>query len=121
MAGRLTDEERADRQMTEAALNARVTYRLKKYGWVVQRLQRTGLGVGDDGAVVHRTIGVVGWPDLVCLRADRRPLAIELKRELGKLSDEQVEMLTLMKATGIDVAVIRPSDLRLGRVEAALR
>jgi hypothetical protein len=53
-------------------------------------------------------------------RGQHRALAIELKREQGEVSDEQWDWLFLLNECGIPAVVVRPSDLRLGRVDAIL-
>jgi hypothetical protein len=47
-----------------------------------------------------------GWPDLTFVLMGV-PIACELKSSLGKLSKEQIEMLTMMKANGWHVYLIR--------------
>ena len=47
-----------------------------------------------------------GWPDLV-FALDGRPIAVELKAKGGKLSPDQVKMLTMMKKNGWEVYVLR--------------
>lgn len=74
-----------------------------------------------EGKPVWITSADAGWPDLFLLHAgQRRAMAIELKREDGIVSDEQWEYLRLMNLCGIPAVVIRPSDLREGRVNAIL-
>lgn len=105
---RLTDDERKDRQMTEAQLNSRVLYRAKKHGWKVLRIQRALAG----GAWM--TPAAKGFPDL--LLVGPRMLYRELKRELGRLSEEQETWREAILAAGGDWAVWRPSDLRTGEI-----
>lgn len=116
MAKRLTDVERADRALSERQLQARIIYRARKYGWITAHAGRAR--VGPRGQV--RTPMLPGWPDLVLMRPPTM-MMWELKTELGKLRPEQVEVLKLLAACGVNVAVIRPSDLRLGTVEKLLR
>jgi hypothetical protein len=117
MASRLTDEQRADRLMSEAALQSRVLYRAKKYGWKAVHVQK-GL-VGSQGIMV--TPMAKGWPDLSCFKPGHHAIFGELKRELGHPTPEQVEWLRLLGATGNHAVLIRPSDLREGRVDAMFR
>jgi len=51
-----------------------------------------------------------GFPDLILLKGSRM-LAVELKREDGRLSPEQRAWLVGLEAAGIEVDVWRPSDL----------
>lgn len=97
--------------MTEAALQQRVVYRARKYGWMVAHFGRARSGAGG----VWRTPGPRGYPDLTLARAGAT-LFVELKRELGKVDPEQEAWLAALGGV-----VWRPSDLRLGRVEDALR
>jgi len=119
---RLTDEERADRKMSEKTLNARVIYRAKKYGWRVVRIQRSQVGAAGS----FRTGTVRGFPDLILFKnvgSDWPGDGImyrELKKELGKLDEAQVEWGTLVARAGGNWGVWRPSDLRLGRIEGEL-
>jgi hypothetical protein len=61
-----------------------------------------------------------GWPDLTLAKAGSRLLFIELKREKGEVDEKQVEWLQLLNLTGNVAVVVRPSDLRMGRVNAIL-
>lgn len=61
------------------------------------------------GAVRHLPRNPAGWPDLVLVR---RPdvLFVELKRDDGKLDDDQAAWLAELAACGQRVFVWRPSD-----------
>lgn len=109
---RLTEEERGDRRMTEAQLNSRVMYRAKKHGWRVLRLQRAVI------AGAWRTPATRGFPDL--LLVGPRLMFRELKRELGRLDDDQVAWRDSLRAAGADWGLWRPSDLRTGKLEGEL-
>lgn len=117
----LTPEECQDRQMTEANLSSRVVYRLKRDGWKWAHAGRAWVGSGEDGKEVMVTPMSPGWPDLTCAKAGHRLIFLELKREQGVLSPEQVEWLQLLNQSGAKAVVIRPSDLRLGRVDVITR
>lgn len=52
---------------------------------------------------------VAGYPDLTLVK-DNRLLFIELKRNLGKTTKEQVEWLEALKKAGAEVYVWRPKD-----------
>lgn len=94
----------------------RVIYRAKKFGW---RHAHAGRALGMHGGVI--TPMMPGWPDLVLLKPGHLPIFAELKRELGKLSPEQESVLTLLDHSFQRTFVWKPSDLRLGKVEAILR
>lgn len=76
------------------------------FGWQVAHFRpaQTTKGwrtpVAADGA---------GWPDLVLVRD--RILAVELKREKGKVAAAQQEWLDALQAAGAEVHVWKPSDL----------
>lgn len=111
-----------DRQMSEKVLQDRVRDRAKRRGWRVMHVGKAIPAFDEAGQPVWITPAEPGWPDLFLLNAKRYPhrLAIELKREEGVVSDEQLAFLTLMNECGIPAVVVRPSDLRLGRVNAIL-
>jgi hypothetical protein len=60
-----------------------------------------------------------GWPDLTLVRGDRLIFA-ELKSTEGKLTDDQVEWLTMLGNVGT-VAIWRPCDWLDGSIETVLR
>jgi hypothetical protein len=107
MPKRLTDEERAFRAVSEKELQARVIEFARLYGWRVahfhdsRRQVKPGVFVGDKDAV--------GFPDLVLVRPPRL-MVVELKRELGKLTDEQHAWIGDLQACGVEVHVVRPSS-----------
>lgn len=113
MGVRLTDEQRADRQMSEAKLNDRIMYRARKYGVHVCRMQRALVG----GA--WRTPATKGFPDLQIFGLGGA-IFRELKKELGKLDPDQERWRDIIIWAGGDWGVWRPSDLRNGRIEREL-
>lgn len=60
-----------------------------------------------------------GWPDLVLVRD--RVIYVELKKEMGIVSPEQVVWMDALKAAGQEVHVWRPMQLMNGTVERVLR
>lgn len=106
MPKRLSDEERAFRAVTERELQSRVIEVARLYGWRVahfhdsRRQVKPGVFVGDKDAA--------GFPDLVLVRPPRIVI-VELKREMGKVSDQQAEWLEDLAACGVEVHVVRPS------------
>lgn len=107
MGRRLTDEERALREVTEKAFQSRVVELARLYGWRVahfhdsRRQVKPGVFVGDKDAA--------GFPDLVLVRPPDL-LVLELKRETGKTTEAQDEWLSSLVACGVEARVVRPSD-----------
>jgi len=120
----LTEDQCADRSMSEKTLQARVVDRAKRRGWKVAHAGRAWVGDSETGAGQFVTPMSPGWPDLFLVKPTappgRRAIAIELKREQGEVEPEQWEWLELLNACGIPAVVVRPSDLREGRVNAIL-
>ncbi|HET7070108.1 MAG TPA: VRR-NUC domain-containing protein [Nocardioides sp.] len=118
----LTLEQCQDRGHDENGwLKPRVLYRAKKYGWKVAHAGRGAVSERPDGGQVWVTPMAEGWPDLSCFKAGHRPIFIELKREQGKVSDDQIAWLQLLNLCGCPAVVVRPSDLREGRVETIFK
>lgn len=109
--------------MSERTLQDRVVARAKRRGWTVAHAGKGWVGDSETGAGQFVTPMAPGWPDLFMLNPRQAPfrLAIELKREAGVLSEDQVRWLELLNACGVPAVVVRPSDLREGRVNAILR
>ena len=68
-----------------------------------------------------------GWPDWVIARRYRSDghgiggvLVRELKREKTQPTEDQMEWLAALKASGLDVGIWRPSDLLSGRIAREL-
>jgi len=116
----LTVETCIDRGMSERVLQDRVVDRAKRRGWKVAHAGRGIAAFDAEGNPVFVTPMSVGWPDLFLLRPPRA-LAIECKREEGDLTPEQLDYLQLFNACGIPAVVVKPSDLREGRVNAILK
>lgn len=107
--------------MSEARLQQRVLYRARKHGWRVAHAGRGWVGGDEDSPGVVVTPMAKGWPDLTCAKSGHRLIFIELKREQGEVEPEQWEWLQLLNETGARAVIVRPSDLREGRVEAIFR
>jgi len=112
----VTEDMCADRAMSEAKLTERVRYRAKKHGWKGAHCAKAYL---PDGRVI--TPMSPGWPDWTFVKAGHRPVFLELKKEQGVVEPEQLEWLQLLAAAGCAVGIVRPSDLREGRVDAIFR
>lgn len=103
--------------MTEASLQAKVVGRAKRRGWAVAHAGKGWVG-GEEGQFV--TPMAPGWPDLTLAKAGSRLIFMELKREQGEVSEEQLFWLRLLNECGARAIIVRPSDLREGRVRAIL-
>ena len=106
--------------MSEKTLQDRVIGRAKRAGWKVAHAGRGFVG-GGDGPGQWVTPMSPGWPDLTLAKAGLPLLFMELKKELGETSPEQDDWLILLIQTGNPAVVVRPSDLREGRVNVLLR
>lgn len=51
-----------------------------------------------------------GYPDLTLVHPDRGIMFRELKRQNGKLTEQQIAWLQALDAAGVDAGVWRPSD-----------
>lgn len=120
MAPRLTPETRADRAMSEKTLQSRVIGRAKRQGWRVAHAGRGWVGDLETGIGGWKTPMMLGWPDLCLIKPGNRLIFCELKRELGPVAPEQLDLLALLNQTGNRAVILRPSDLRSGVVKAIL-
>lgn len=94
--------------MSEADLHTNVVALAKALGWRVWWVWRS-------------VNSPEGWPDLFLLHAGRsEALAIELKRERGRVTGAQADTLALLKRAGIPAYVIRPSDWLDGTIQRLL-
>ena len=136
--GRLTDEERRWRAMSEDDLQTAITDLAVVFGWhwlhVGKLRTKYGWRTPTRGTLA-------AWPDLTLVRErDRRLIFAELKRELEPVKPEQEAVLDVLGALqwsgaplvggagwspSIEVAVWRPSDLadpiETSRIYEALR
>lgn len=107
MAARLTDQQRAFREISEKAYQKQITDLATMYGWRwvhfgdSRNTNKHGQQFGDKNAA--------GFPDLLCIRPPEM-VVIEVKRELGKTKPNQDEWLADFAASGIDAYVSRPSN-----------
>lgn len=99
-------------RMTERELMALVTRLAQLLGWCVYHQ-------------FDSRHSRAGWPDLFLLHPGNtergRAIAIELKRERGRVTPAQAHTLALLALAGIPAYVMRPSDWLSGRIERALR
>lgn len=118
----LTPEDCADRKMSEATLQRRVVGRAKRIGWTVRHVGKGIAAFAADGSPIFVSTAK-NFPDLFLLNPNQAPyrMAMEFKKQLADYEPGQLEYLQLMNACGIPAVTVRPSDLRLGRVNAILR
>lgn len=114
----LTVGECIDRTMSEKTLQSRVVDRARRRGWKVAHAGRAWVGDKESGQFV--TPMSKGWPDLTLAKEGHHLIFLELKREQGTVDDDQWVWLRLLALTGNKAAIIRPSDLREGRVKEIL-
>lgn len=116
----LTVDQCIDRQMPERTLQERVVGRAKRRGWKVAHAGKGWVGDQETGTGQFITPMSPGWPDLTLAKEGHSLVFIELKRELGEVDDDQWFWLRLLNSTGNYAVIVRPSDLREGRVTAIL-
>ncbi len=111
MAPRLTNQQRLDRAVPERDLMAAFMDAARLLGWrpmhisdsrrMVNRAGRMEL-VGDSECK--------GWPDVFLAHpATGRLMAVEVKKELAKVTPEQEDWLGVLGACGVETLVLRPS------------
>lgn len=109
MSGRLTDQQKRDRAMSEADLVGQLTEvaAMLDWTWMVVGPLRTSHGWRT---ATRGPLGA-GWPDLLLIhRRTGRMLFCEVKKELGKTTPDQDRVLGVLRAAGLEAHVIRPSD-----------
>lgn len=104
-------------QVTERDWQAQVVELATLRGWQVLHVRRS-IGRRDGKAAYQTTTSVKGWVDLFMWRPGE-VLAVELKREKGRLTEEQADVIRSLTAAGIRCEVWRPSDW--DRVQEVLR
>ena len=105
--------------MSERTLQDRIMDRAKRRGWKVAHAGRGFVGDAESGGQFITPMSP-GWPDLTLAKPGHRLVFMELKRQVGVLDEKQVAWLQLLNQTGNIAIVVRPSDLREGRVTAIL-
>jgi hypothetical protein len=115
-----------DNEMREEGprgVRAKVTARAKRRGWTVAHAGKGWVGNHETGEGQFITPMMKGWPDLFLLNPNCKAYQvffIECKDQAGQPDEDQVRVMKLLIACGIKGAVIRPSDLRDGSVNAIL-
>jgi len=109
-----------DHQMSEKTLQDRVRARAKGRKWRVAHAGRGWVGDLETGEGQWVTQMPDGWPDLTLAKPGHRLIFMELKKEAEEPTPAQVEWLQLLNQCGAKAVVVKPSDLREGRVNAIL-
>lgn len=105
---RLSEAEKADRQLTEADFLRQVIDLARLLGWRTAHFRPAWSSRGWRTPVQGDGIG---FPDLILVRRDRM-IAAELKREVGgTVSSEQLLWLKAFDDAGLETGIWRPSDL----------
>ncbi len=115
-----TFEQCTDEQMSEKTLQNRIMDRAKRRGWKTAHVGKGIAAFTKDGQPIFVTAMDNGWPDLTLAKAGHNLIFMELKKEQGEVSDDQKFWLNLLNACGASAIVVRPSDLREGRVTTIL-
>jgi hypothetical protein len=102
--------------MAEKTLQTRVVGRAKRRGWKVAHAGKGWVGDQETGTGQFVTPMSPGWPDLTLAKEGHKLIFIELKRQLGEVDDDQWFWLRLLNSTGNYAVIVRPSDLREGKV-----
>lgn len=116
---RLTEQQRADRGLSEIDLQRQIKDLGAMYGWLHVHVRPAQTEKGWRTPITGQ-LGK-GWVDLVMVNPmRRRTIAVEVKRQMGDLSDDQVYVHTMLREAGWDVFVWRPSDMTEGRIQEEL-
>jgi hypothetical protein len=115
-----TADQCRDRSMSEKTLSDRVRDRAKRRGWTVAHAGKGWVGGSEEEGGQWVTPMAKGWPDLTLAKAGHRLIFLELKKEEEDLDPEQLKWALLLNECGARAAMIRPSDLREGRVNTVL-
>lgn len=93
--------------MTEAAYQSKLIATFRRKGWHVLKLIK---------------VSVAGYPDLQLTHPDRPTVYIEVKSDIGRLSEIQKYRHEQLKKEGFTVLVSRPSDFAatLGEVDGII-
>jgi len=110
MSGRLTDQQRRERQLSEDELRILGEDLAEMLGYESMFVKPLRAAGGIWKTPTFGTLGK-GWPDTTFIhRRTGRTIYVEFKRELGKTTPDQDRVLGILRAAGLEVHVIRPSD-----------
>lgn len=97
--------------MTEAAWQAVVEAIARAHGWRIYHAPDNSPRTSSRGTRYVQNVRA-GWPDLVLCKPPRL-LVVELKRQTGRPTPEQLGWLDDLAACGVEAALWRPADRRV--------
>lgn len=103
--------------LSEAEFQGQVVELAHIRGWKALHVRRS-IGTRNGKAGWQTTTSIKGWPDLFLFRPGRA-IAVELKKQTGRLTEEQADCIRELIAAGIPSYVWRPSDW--DQIEEVLR
>lgn len=107
---RLTDQQRRDRELSEAELRSQVEDLAAMLGYESMFVMPLRASGGIWKTATFGSLGK-GWPDTTFIhRRTGRTIYVEFKRELGKTTPDQDRVHSIMRVAGLEVYIIRPSD-----------
>jgi hypothetical protein len=110
VSGRLTDQQRRDRLLSEEEFRSQVNDLAEMLGWSWMTVGPLRTSYGWRTAT-RGPLGK-GWIDTTYVHPrQHRLLLVEFKKQLGKVEPEQAHVHTVLRAAGLDVRVWRPSDI----------
>ena len=116
MGKRLTAQEQLARSMSEADLQKNVISLARAQGWLVAHF-RPGMTKRGNWVTAVQGDGA-GFPDLVLVKD--QVIYVELKAELGKLTNQQKTWMSRLSDAGEKIFVWRPSHWMNGTIEKVL-
>lgn len=103
--------------ITERALKDAVVEMAKACGWLVYHALPS---MNRRGAWATHFQGHAGFPDLVLSHEAGDLVIVELKSEIGRLTEGQHRWLRSFEASGLETRVWRPRDLKDGTIQTRL-
>ena len=114
---RLTVQEKVARSMSEAELQKNVISLARAQGWLVAHF-RPGMTKRGNWVTAVQGDGA-GFPDLVLVKD--HVIYVELKAELGHLTNQQKTWMSRLSDAGEKIFVWRPSHWQNGTIEKVLQ
>lgn len=110
MSGRLTDQQRRDRELSEDDLRVMADEVAALLGYEHMFVKPLRAADGIWKTPTYGSLGK-GFPDTTYIHARTgRTIYVEYKRELGKTTPDQDRVLGILRAAGLEAHVVRPSD-----------